>query len=274
MSNDQISVWQTKNVPATTAAGTKNHKVITYASEESEVPNVAVGFKMISMSNSVIGHRIGGRAFGTSFYEDKFTLNIDSLPHTKMYNGGAMWYKYSATDPDLQSAVVRVTNSPQTLKASVTRRVTFERPYTTQPKVFVGITGFDISAEWHLHVYATDIDVNGFTLHVDPWGLAELYSAHVTWMAFSANRTDITTGTFSSHDNGNFNGQAVIKPPLSGSPQVFYAITKFDSEEKQDMEIRVDISSVSPGGFNWKVAEPGSVKTNYSVSASYVAVVL
>jgi H-type lectin domain len=273
MSSNQISVWQTKNTPSTTDAGKKNSKTIAYTIEESEVPNITVGFKTISMSNSVTGHRIGGRAYGSSIYEDKFTVNIDSLPHTKLYNGGAMWFKYAATDTDLQSAVVTVKNVAANVKASVTKRVTFEKPYDTQPKVFVGISGFDISVEWHLHVYATDIDVNGFTLHVDPWGLTELYTANITWISFPAERQDITTGTFSSHDNGNFNGQVNIKPSLSGSPQIFYAISKFDSEEKHDMEIRVDISSVSASGFNWRVAE-SSPKTNYNVSGSYLAIVL
>jgi H-type lectin domain len=273
-STDQISIWHTKNNAATTDVGKKNPKMIPYECEENETPNIVVGFKMISMSNSITGHRIGGRVHESSVYADMFAINIDSLPHTKLYNGGAMWFKYAATNADLQSAVVKVSNVASNLKARVTRRIAFERQYTKQPKVFVGISGFDISVEWHLHVYATDIDVNGFTLHVDPWGLTELYSSHVSWISFSADRRDITTGTFSSHDNGNFNGMVNINPPLSAAPQIFYTISEFDCDENQDMEIRIDIASVSASRFNWRIAEAGSEKANYDISGSYLAVVL
>ncbi|KAF8518582.1 hypothetical protein JB92DRAFT_2082451 [Gautieria morchelliformis] len=271
-SNYQIGVWQTSNTASATTMGKKNRRTVAYSAEESESPNVPVGFKMLSMSeNKANAFRIGGKAYTTDVYEDKFTMNIDSRDQTHMFNGGAMWFKYGSGDADFQTGVVKTDNGT-TPNASVTKRVVFPNPYTTQPKVFVGISGMELSLEWHMQVYATDIDVNGFTLHFDPLGATNMHWAQVNWIAFSADRPDVTTGTFSSQDNGNFNGQVNLRPALSASPHIFYALSKFHSEKSQNLEIRTDVSNVSASGFNWKVTTVGSSK-NYIVSGAYLAVV-
>jgi H-type lectin domain len=281
---DQVGVWKTNHIADTTHVGNKDSREIYFASaSEDESPHVPVGFKSLSISDEIDEeesihriddeeptHRIGGKTYASDIYNDKFTLHIDSLPHTKLYNGAAMWFKYVSTDPDIQYGVVFVNNgtNPNT---SAAKRITFGEPYATEPKVFVCIGGFEISVEWYIHVHATDIDASGFTLHVDPRGAAAVHWAQVTWVSFSANRMDMTTGTFGSMENGNFNGHVTLTPALPGSAEVFYAISMFDSETMGNLGINMDMSDISPSGFDWNIRESGSGKNN-DVGGSYLAV--
>src|ERR1700761_1115487 len=75
-------------------------------------------------------------------------------------------------------------NSP----ASV--RIDFERLFLTPPKVVVFFNCLDLerTRNWRLKTTATDIDVDGFTLHIRTNLDTILYAARVGWIAYPEDR--------------------------------------------------------------------------------------
>ncbi|KAG6912217.1 hypothetical protein DXG01_016295, partial [Tephrocybe rancida] len=74
-----------------------------------------------------------------------------------------------------------------------TVRVEFDRPFHTPPKVVTFFNSLDLdkSKGWRFKTSASEIDVNGFTLHLETWGDTILNSAQVGWIAYPEDETHI-----------------------------------------------------------------------------------
>ncbi|TRX91968.1 hypothetical protein FHL15_007065 [Xylaria flabelliformis] len=68
---------------------------------------------------------------------------------------------------------------------STTGRVNFLNQFKSVPTVMVSLNSADVSkaANFRVRVYATTIDVKGFTIHADSWWDTTLYSCGVSWIA-------------------------------------------------------------------------------------------
>lgn len=64
-------------------------------------------------------------------------------------------------------------------------RVLFSKKFTSIPTVTVAMSSADVSKDHNLRVsvYATDVDLEGFTAHADSWADTKLYSCGISWMA-------------------------------------------------------------------------------------------
>ncbi|GAB1318331.1 H-type lectin domain-containing protein [Madurella fahalii] len=64
-------------------------------------------------------------------------------------------------------------------------RISFGKRFNSIPTVMVSMDSADVShnTNFRVKVYATDIDLTGFTVHADSWGNTRLYSCGVSWMA-------------------------------------------------------------------------------------------
>jgi hypothetical protein len=64
-------------------------------------------------------------------------------------------------------------------------RVNFSKEFKSVPTVTVSMCSADVSerANFRVKVYATAVDLKGFTVHADSWGDTQLYSCGVSWMA-------------------------------------------------------------------------------------------
>lgn len=64
-------------------------------------------------------------------------------------------------------------------------RIAFSKDFGLVPEIMVSICSADVSnqSNFRVRVYATDVDLKGFTIHVDAWGGTELYSCGVSWIA-------------------------------------------------------------------------------------------
>ncbi|KAI0185112.1 hypothetical protein EV127DRAFT_442468 [Xylaria flabelliformis] len=77
---------------------------------------------------------------------------------------------------------VRPWDKPQ---QSTTERINFLNQFKSVPTVTVSINSADVSnaGNFRVKVYATAVDVKGFTIHAESWWDTTLYSCGVSWIA-------------------------------------------------------------------------------------------
>ncbi|KAM0251713.1 hypothetical protein ACHAQJ_008034 [Trichoderma viride] len=70
-------------------------------------------------------------------------------------------------------------------KGRAQQRVTFSKRFQSAPKVIVSIQKADVDcgAHFRVNVYASDIDSEGFTVHIDTWEDTIVYECGVSWVA-------------------------------------------------------------------------------------------
>jgi hypothetical protein len=78
---------------------------------------------------------------------------------------------------------VRHWNPP---RQSTEGRVNFVKTFKSVPTVITSINAADVanSANFRVKVYATAVDLNGFTVCAESWADTKLYSCGVSWIAF------------------------------------------------------------------------------------------
>lgn len=71
------------------------------------------------------------------------------------------------------------------LRAQSEGRVNFSKEFKSIPAVSVSLSSADVcgQASFKVRVYATAIDLKGFTMHTDSWGDTKLYSCGASWIA-------------------------------------------------------------------------------------------
>jgi len=69
-----------------------------------------------------------------------------------------------------------------------TNAISFKTPYAEIPTVTTALTGFDIlnDSNSRISVFAKDVTADGFTLVLHTWNTTKIWSASVTWMAYSS----------------------------------------------------------------------------------------
>jgi hypothetical protein len=77
---------------------------------------------------------------------------------------------------------IRQWNQP---RAKTEDRIKFSKNFDSVPTVMVSMAEADVSngGNFRVKVYATNIDLDGFTVHADSWGDTKLYSCGVSWIA-------------------------------------------------------------------------------------------
>ena len=148
-------------------------------------------------------------------------------------------------------------NSP----ASV--RIDFERPFSTPPNVAVFFNCIELERfrNWRLKTTATDIDTNGFTLHIDTWSDTILYAARVGWIAYPENRgnifnTSVSTGDIPPanrqglRDSHELSFRALEMPTV---PSVFIALNTLDVDCKDGLRINAYVDNISTNQLTWHI---------------------
>ncbi|RPB21003.1 hypothetical protein L211DRAFT_841166 [Terfezia boudieri ATCC MYA-4762] len=64
-------------------------------------------------------------------------------------------------------------------------RVNFSKKFTSLPTVIVSMSSVDVSnqSNFRVNVYATHVNLEGFTVHVNSWADTKIYSCGVSWLA-------------------------------------------------------------------------------------------
>ena len=80
--------------------------------------------------------------------------------------------------------------------AKLARRVNFKHPYDVPPRVVCMITcfGFPGGSRLKIKTYPTEIDREGFTIHVETWDRPNMDEAGADWIAIPAKTTCVDVG--------------------------------------------------------------------------------
>jgi len=64
-------------------------------------------------------------------------------------------------------------------------RIRFSKQFTAVPVVSLSLSSVDVSnaANFRVKVYATNITLEGFTVHAESWADTKLYSCGASWLA-------------------------------------------------------------------------------------------
>lgn len=106
-----------------------------------------------------------------------------------------------------------------------------------------------------------------------------IWSGGAPWLAYSANRTNIRSGTFGTSDIRAWNQPclgdnsahvAFGEGSFSKTPHVFAALKLLDIERGRNIRVKLRTSNVSTSGMPWHLGSWGDT-IQYSVGASYIA---
>jgi len=159
-------------------------------------------------------------------------------------------------------------------------RVEFDRPFVTPPKVvvFLNFMDLDKNHNWRLKTRASDIDVNGFTLHLETWGDTVLYAAQAGWIAYPEDETHIfstsvnTTEVCPENQPQATHSKAVTFENVEfwKNPDVFVALNSINIDKKANLRVRAYVDGVSQQGFTWHI-DTWDDTVLYSAGASIIA---
>ncbi|THG96395.1 hypothetical protein EW026_g5430 [Hermanssonia centrifuga] len=210
------------------------------------------------------------------------SINLQSFSDTVNYSSGCSWLTVPSGDSDFQSghfstADDHVWSSPQALTS---RKITFAKAYSAPPKVVVWLDSIDVGYNCNprFTVFASDIQADGFTIHVDTWGGSNLYLGGATWAAYSANRTDIRSGSYNITDVRSWDSPQLLNAGqvafgganFSKLPNVFMALNSIDVAPRVNPRIRLSASDITTSGMTWHL-DAWSDTVLYTAGASYIA---
>jgi len=160
-------------------------------------------------------------------------------------------------------------------------RIDFERPFVTPPKVVVFFNSIDLDKNhtWRLKTTATNIDANGFTLHIGTWLDTILYSARVGWIAYPEDREHIFSTSVTTADVPRVHRQLELEHSKeitfnSGEflkkPSVFIALNSIDIDCKTDLRIHAWVDGISTTRLVWHITSWGDTVV-YFAGATMIA---
>ena len=88
--------------------------------------------------------------------------------------------------------------------------------------VFLKKLDMDKNKNWRVITKVSDIDANGFTIHINTWADSILYRAVAGWIAYQGDRPYIFSGTANTQDVRPWN-----KPQLLNSKSIGFGGVQF-----------------------------------------------
>ncbi|KUI72507.1 hypothetical protein VM1G_07813 [Cytospora mali] len=243
-------------------------------------PHVAVGLDWLDISNSA---NIRVNAYVDNVTTESTYVHIDTWWDTTLYSAGCKMFTAPAShNADFQVGQFSTQDDhpwdkPQTNTA---RHIKFERAYSAPPKVIVWLNKLDMARDknWRVSATVTEIQADGFTIHIDTWGDTTLYSATAAWIAYPANKPGVASGSYSTEDIRPWNQPQVNNTGRANfpagafhtAPTVLTALNKLDISSIHNLRLKLSADSVSEQGMNWHI-DSWFDTTLYSAGASYIA---
>ena len=242
-------------------------------------PGLALGLNWLDIDGS---RNIRINSLAEDVTDEKFTAVLDTWSDTILYSAGMTWLEVGPQFNFIQTGNfntqdVRAWNNPQ---LQTSKRIEFSTQFQDSPPTLVCfLTSLDMSNDknWRVRAYATDVNLTGFTIHVDSWSDSILYSAGVTWIAYPANIPGVASGRFSTSDIRPWNqpqqdnsSQVTFGKAFSHVPKVLMALDELDYDHGKNLRLRVSTSSVDPTGFQWHL-QTWADSVMWSSGASYFA---
>ncbi|KAK7689721.1 hypothetical protein QCA50_006360 [Cerrena zonata] len=227
---------------------------------KSAPPKILLGISTLHLNIP----RIRCSIFEVSSCHAKIALESWEGTIGNQYNPECSWLAIARDDPDLQCG--RFDTLEDHLMArpqqSTARQIRFARSYSSTPKVVVWLEAISTNPAHDCRVItkATNITCSGFTINIDTWSDTELLCGTAAWLAYSGNRTDIYSGTFSTDDvcRGPPRHQHSSYAPFAGrefwnKPKVFTALNMLNVSNETDLRVKAYTSNVSMNGLTWNI---------------------
>ncbi|KAG0641498.1 hypothetical protein HOY80DRAFT_721594 [Tuber brumale] len=273
--------WNTQEVRPKEKPRMEISKIITFAKPFVAPPRLPLGLNSLDISKDA---NIRVVATATDTTKESFKASISTWGDTILYSAGASWLEVSPGHLEYQNGEFSTQennplNKPQ---LETSRRISFDRPFVTPPKVIVFLKQIDMdkTKDWRVGTWVSDIDANGFTIHIHTWHDSILYSATAGWIAYPEDRPYVFSCTANTQDVRPWN-----KPQLENSrridfgglkfwktPNIFMAINALFFDHNADLRIKVDAKDVTETGLTWHMDSWGD-STLYAVEISILAVV-
>lgn len=277
--NPAIGTFHTNELRSWKEVWQKTSKVVSFANKYSAPPNLVVGLTAVDVGRNA---NVRVRSSTSGVQHDRFEIHLDSWEETTLYGAGCAWLELEATESDFQYGSYHTIEDHPWTQPQIhnTRNITFARAYPAVPKVVVWLSCIDLSSgkNWRIKTFATDVSAVGFTIHIDTWADSVLYTAVASWVAYSADREGVVSGSFSTLDSRSwtqpqmrnsghegFKGGVFEKPP-----RMFLAINSLDIDCGQNLRLAVTADHVSASGMMWHL-DSWEDTIMYSAGASYIA---
>ncbi|KAF8526234.1 hypothetical protein BU17DRAFT_62219 [Hysterangium stoloniferum] len=254
-------------------------KQVTFDTPYSAPPSVQIGLNTVDIDKST---NVRVKVTASNITNTGFTANGDTWSDTKLYTAGASWLEIAADKKGFERGQFSTLddhpwNKPQT---TTCRRICFDCPYPSPPKVVSYLKEFDMSnsSNWRCKTFVTDVDCNGFSLHIDTWSDSILYSATAGWVAYPSGQTNIASGSVNTMDVRPWNQPALENSgkvtfpdgTFSGIPAVFFVINSFDIGNTGNFRLKAYFDNVFNNELTWHL-DSWSDTVLYSAGASYIA---
>ncbi|CAH0028164.1 unnamed protein product, partial [Clonostachys rhizophaga] len=203
----------------------------------SEPPHVLVGLRTIDCGTR---ESLRASCYAENIDNQGFDIVIDYWDEgTDMKQLEVFYMAIPRTDRDIQSSLraVRATSdwhySGDNQERSCRQEIIFDREYSKKPTVLVWLSSIDSSNQTthRFEVLAEDVTTRGFTMRFRTWLGSKFFGYAASWVAFSADRTDIEHHTF--------------RPGEGPRWCHFYGLTKLDMIETKPTRIWMKLNDVN-----------------------------
>ncbi|KAF4569748.1 hypothetical protein EYR40_008726 [Pleurotus pulmonarius] len=180
---------------------------------------------------------------------DSTTLVVGTWADSRLYQATIQWMVMPSSNTDFQSGNISIPFGGHI------GRITFPKPFNSQPQVFYTFNKLDISNTWHVNMNVNTITTSGFNYEVRSPPDAVLTSAGVSWVAFTGNLPEVgiyTVQPVSTVQGQSSKGSIRFDKSYFNTPKVFTGLSKmYIGDQYIRFELRV--RNVTPAGMDWEV---------------------
>ncbi|CUS09746.1 unnamed protein product [Tuber aestivum] len=246
-------------------------KLLAFAAPFVAPPRLPLGLHSLDIGKEA---NISVTATATDITKESLKGHLNTWNATTLCSGGASWLELAPAYLEYQAGEFSTTDDHPWDKPY--------HPFITPPKVSVFFKELDMDRKknWRVLTKASDIDANGFTIHINSWDDSILYSAIASWIAYPEDRPYVFSGTANTQDirpSDKIQLKNSKKIDLGGrtfwkTPNVFMAINSLDFGCEANIRIRVGATDVTQTGLTWHM-DSWSNSVFYSAGVSILAVV-
>lgn len=254
---------------------------VRFAKSFAEAPTIAIGMVQINI-------RPGSDTVGLTTYADQasgegYMMHVDAVGGSQVHTARLQWL---AVPPEItvnttQYQAGHASTLQSRLRGSshdnTTLHVTFPYKFDVAPSVVVWIDGVEMasrtgSGDWRLRTYSSDVDLSGFTMHIDTWNNTELYVGNASWIAYSGASTNVMSSSLRTSnvqplDSTNYTWGEVVHadwPDLvktGKAPVVLAAFGMFDIDNNSLLRFSALDANVTADGIDMEIA--GAEQTRF-----------
>ncbi|KAG8983579.1 hypothetical protein FRB94_007504 [Tulasnella sp. JGI-2019a] len=222
------------------------------------------------------------RAYADNYKASSATIHTEPWAGNVLNAGGCTWLEVGNNDRDFQHGVFSTTDDhPWDKPQLVTSRdILFNRAFAQPPNIVCWINSFAIDHEVRCRVktYAKDITRTGFTLYISTWEDSLLYFVNTTWIAYPANRNNITSGCYNTAEvrpreepGARCERDIAFDKAFEKVPLVLTAFNMLDFDIAKSIKIKTSCTNVTEKGMTWHL-DTWEKPIQYAAGASYLAI--